>query len=147
MGKMNSDLRHNELQIEKERILSPDPCVIVIFGASGDLTSRKLMPALYGLYLEGGLHSRFAVLGAARTPYSQEAFREKIGRAVGETGLPMDRWGDFVGHVHYLRMDYDDEGSLFLSGRFPRASGGHRHASGRQLARKAVTFVEKAGGR
>jgi len=108
---MNSDIRHTGPQTETERVLSPDPCVIVIFGASGDLTSRKLMPALYGLYLEGGLHTRFAVLGAARTPYSMEAFREKIGRAVGETGLPLDRWNDFAEHVHYLRMEYDDEGS------------------------------------
>lgn len=108
---MNSDIRHTGLGQEKEPALSPDPCVIVIFGASGDLTSRKLMPALYGLYLEGGLHRRFAVLGAARTPYTVEAFREKMGRAVGETDLPMGRWNEFVEHLDYLRMDYDDGAS------------------------------------
>jgi len=55
-----------------------DPCIIVIFGASGDLTSRKLMPALYNLYLSGALPKPCWVVGAARTPLSREEFQSKM---------------------------------------------------------------------
>src|SRR6056297_2163665 len=51
--------------------------VLVIFGASGDLTKRKLIPALYDLYLQDLLPEKFAVLGASRTKLSDEDFREK----------------------------------------------------------------------
>src|SRR5205814_8840473 len=60
----------------------PEPCVIVIFGASGDLTSRKLMPALYALAFRGLLPEHFAVVGAARTEESDDEFRERMKEAV-----------------------------------------------------------------
>src|SRR6202044_3198804 len=47
---------------------SPDPCIVVIFGASGDLTKRKLLPALYHLEQAGNLPENFAVVGVARRP-------------------------------------------------------------------------------
>jgi len=50
---------------------SPDPCIVVIFGASGDLTKRKLLPALYHLQQAGNLPEKFAVLGVARRPLEQ----------------------------------------------------------------------------
>ncbi len=53
-------------------------CIIVIFGASGDLTKRKLMPAIYALYRQNLLPKNFAILGTSRSPYSDEAFRKKI---------------------------------------------------------------------
>ena len=61
----------------------PPPCLLVIFGASGDLTKRKLVPALYGLYREKLLPEGFAVLGISRTPFSDEAFRDHL-----RDGLP-----------------------------------------------------------
>ena len=54
---------------------TPDPAVMVIFGASGDLTSRKLMPALYNLALNRYLPSGFSVIGVADTALSEEEFR------------------------------------------------------------------------
>ena len=51
--------------------------LLVIFGASGDLTARKLVPALYNLYQRDFLPENFAVLGVSRTSYSDEAFQEK----------------------------------------------------------------------
>jgi glucose-6-phosphate 1-dehydrogenase len=51
-------------QLERQ----PDPCIVVIFGASGDLTKRKLLPALYHLEQSGFLPEKFAVLGVARRP-------------------------------------------------------------------------------
>lgn len=56
----------------------PDALTLVIFGASGDLTRRKLMPALYLLYKAGRLPRRFAVLGMARTSYDDDRFRTSI---------------------------------------------------------------------
>jgi hypothetical protein len=54
-----------------------DPCVMVIFGACGDLTKRKLMPALYNLAKDNLLARQFAVVGSARRPMTTESFREK----------------------------------------------------------------------
>lgn len=51
------------------------PLVMVIFGASGDLTKRKLMPALYSLYKEKRLNTSFSVLGIGRTEYTDEKYR------------------------------------------------------------------------
>ena len=56
----------------------PHACVLVIFGASGDLTKRKLIPALYNLALEKRLPERFAVVGYARSEMSHEEFRAKM---------------------------------------------------------------------
>jgi len=60
----------------------PAPCAMVIFGASGDLTRRKLMPALYNLAIEGLLPSGFSVVGYARRDMSNEMFRAQMRDAV-----------------------------------------------------------------
>jgi len=56
----------------------PENSSIVIFGASGDLTYRKLIPALYHLYASKQLPENFAILGVSRTEYSDESYREKL---------------------------------------------------------------------
>src|ERR1700736_5649584 len=60
-----------ELETEKKGERIPEPCVVVIFGASGDLTKRKLLPALYHLEQAGLLPEDFAVVGVARRPLEQ----------------------------------------------------------------------------
>jgi glucose-6-phosphate 1-dehydrogenase len=60
----------------------PEDCVLVVFGASGDLTKRKLVPALFALYHQKLLPERFAILGAARTDMSDEEFRAEMAEAV-----------------------------------------------------------------
>jgi glucose-6-phosphate 1-dehydrogenase len=97
----------------------PHACVMTIFGASGDLTKRKLIPALYNLALEKRLPERFAVVGYARSEMSDEAFREKMRDAVKEfsrTGLQDgDVWRQFASTLYYVRGGYeDDEGYLRL---------------------------------
>src|SRR3954447_24229521 len=57
------------------------PCIILIFGASGDLTKRLLVPALYNLACDGLLSDNCAILGAATTPLTTEQFREKMSGA------------------------------------------------------------------
>ena len=61
---------------------TPEPCAMVIFGASGDLTERKLIPALFYLSRERMLPAGFSVIGCARTPATDESFREEMGQAV-----------------------------------------------------------------
>jgi len=66
-----------EVEPEKKSSISPaDPCTIVIFGASGDLSRRKLIPALYSLAAQNCLARRFAIIGFARTPLTDEAFQQ-----------------------------------------------------------------------
>jgi glucose-6-phosphate 1-dehydrogenase len=88
---------------------SIEPCTIVIVGASGDLTARKLMPALYNLYLSGGLPEPFLIVGCSRTRMSSEAFRERMEKAVG-AGSRGDQspWRAFGAALHYHAIEYDD---------------------------------------
>ncbi len=67
-------------------VLAAEPCTIVIFGASGDLARRKLIPALYGLAAQRCLARRFSIIGFARTPLTDEAYQAKAEQAVRESG-------------------------------------------------------------
>ena len=58
------------------------PMQIVVFGASGDLAKRKLMPALYSLYRQGLLPEHYAFLGYARTDYTDEAYRDEVRKSM-----------------------------------------------------------------
>jgi glucose-6-phosphate 1-dehydrogenase len=83
-----------------------DPCAIVMFGASGDLAKRKLLPALYDLEIHSCLAPRFKLLGFARTEMSDEQFRKEAGEFLpqGDVG----KREEFMQHVHYFRGNYDD---------------------------------------
>ncbi len=86
------------------------PVTIVILGASGDLTQRKLMPALYAMYAQGLLPARFAVVGFARRDYDDEGFRGFAAEAVRRfTRLPVrdEVLRSFCGHVFYQRGDIE----------------------------------------
>ncbi|NUO08414.1 MAG: glucose-6-phosphate dehydrogenase [Candidatus Brocadia sp.] len=88
-----------------------DPCVMVIFGASGDLTKRKLIPALYNLASERLLSREFAVVGFSRSAMSHEEFREKISEEMKEfatSSLDPDLWNSFVQRLYYLPGDIQD---------------------------------------
>src|SRR5688572_7719600 len=88
------------------------PCAIVIFGANGDLTKRKLIPALYRLAFDRRLPSGFAVLGNSRTKMTDEQFREKMREALQEflDDTPFDErlWNDFSQHLFYCAGDLQD---------------------------------------
>jgi glucose-6-phosphate 1-dehydrogenase len=82
---------------------------MVIFGASGDLTRRMLLPALYDLALDRRLPARFAVVGFARTQFSDEEFREEAKRAVLEHSrrpLDPDVWESFASGLYYVSGEY-----------------------------------------
>ena len=95
-------------------IETPPPSLLVIFGASGDLTSRLLIPDLYGLFMEGLLPERFSVLGVSRTPYTDDAFRSMLrdsAREKGERRFDGSEWDDFAAGIHYHSADLEDPGS------------------------------------
>jgi glucose-6-phosphate 1-dehydrogenase len=79
---------------------------MVIFGASGDLTSRKLMPALYRLFQEQKLPEPFAIFGAARTNMDRDAFRKRIRAGIFDAGMNLTSWDGFAQHIHYHSLNY-----------------------------------------
>src|SRR5215469_9624700 len=87
-------------------------CAIVIFGANGDLTKRKLLPALYRLAYERRLPPAFAVLGNSRTPMSDDDFRAKMCEAVKEflenSPFDQDLWESFAKSLFYEAGDLND---------------------------------------
>ena len=86
-----------------------DSCVLVIFGASGDLTRRKLVPALFDLACIGCTNPKFEVLGVGRTRMSSEQFRDAMRTAVAERGAFDDpRWAAFAKQLQYLSGDIKD---------------------------------------
>ena len=85
-----------------------DPCTIVIFGASGDLTARKLVPALYNLFLNDGLPSPFVIVGTSRTSLSHQEFREKLKTSCAKAETAdLSRWEEFAGNLYYQTVVYD----------------------------------------
>src|ERR1051325_9453802 len=87
----------------------PDPCVIVIFGVTGDLTHRKLMPALYNLAREGDLPERFAVIGTSTSVTSADTFRTELHDSVSNYSRtkPLDEevWKKFAARVETVVAD------------------------------------------
>ena len=89
-----------------------EPCAIVLFGASGDLAKRKVIPAMFDLAQHNSLGERYAILGFARTPMTDDSFRAAIGEAaktISEVG-PIDpaKWEAFASNLYYSPGDYSD---------------------------------------
>jgi glucose-6-phosphate 1-dehydrogenase len=96
---------------------APEPCALVIFGASGDLTQRKLFPALYALAYRHLLPPQFGVVGVARSDMTLDEFRERMRAAVEEHArdeFREDVWEQLADGLRYVRADLadaeDDEG-------------------------------------
>ena len=94
---------------------TPDPCALIIFGASGDLTKRKLFPALYSLAFRRLLPEKFAVVGVARTEESDDEFRQRMKEAVQKYARDEFRdeiWEALADGMHYVAADFTDEAGL-----------------------------------
>jgi glucose-6-phosphate 1-dehydrogenase len=94
----------------------PEPCAMVIFGASGDLTKRKLFPALYSLAVRRLLPESFGVLGVARTAETDDEFRERMKDAVQQFGrdeFREDVWQWLAGGMRYVSSDEDEPDQSF----------------------------------
>jgi glucose-6-phosphate 1-dehydrogenase len=87
-----------------------DPCTVVLFGASGDLAKRKVLPAMYDLAIHNLLGPRYAIVGFARSPMNDESFRTTVGegaKSMSEIG-PIDprKWEEFASNLHYVSGEY-----------------------------------------
>src|SRR4029077_16086347 len=88
-----------------------DPCAIVIFGASGDLTKRKLIPSLYNLCSYGLLPANFSIIGISRTEWSDDDFSNQLGKDLAELGTqPINPkiWEEFRQRMMYCPGSFDD---------------------------------------
>ena len=117
------DAAVNPLKVGLEAAHKVNPCTLVIFGASGDLTQRKLVPAIYNLAVDGLLPEPFAVLGAARSQMTDDEFRAKMRDAVNEHSRqqPVDKtiWGKLEKNLFYEPGSYhEDESYRELRERF-----------------------------
>jgi glucose-6-phosphate 1-dehydrogenase len=92
-----------------------DSCTVILFGASGDLAKRKVIPAMYDLAQYNSLGACYAIIGFARTPMTDETFRNNVGEAaktISEVG-PIDpqKWSGFASNLFYTAGDYSDPDS------------------------------------
>lgn len=102
-----SDLR-NPFAEGESRIVRPPSTGMIIFGATGDLTARKLLPALYNLADDDYLPARFFVLGVSRSKLSDQEFRERIKQGIEQYSrqeLNPDLWAKFAENIFYQSMD------------------------------------------
>ncbi|HEY7915214.1 MAG TPA: glucose-6-phosphate dehydrogenase [Blastocatellia bacterium] len=106
-GSLENPLREG-LRLER----MADPCIVVIFGASGDLTKRKLVPALYRLTQEKLLPAEFAIVGFSRTPVSHDQFRANMREAVetysATNSVDEEVWQSFAQGIFYTAGDIND---------------------------------------
>ncbi len=135
-----------------------DPCAIVIFGASGDLTRRKLIPALFELANCGSLASRFAIVGFARSPLSDAAFQDSAAEAVRSDSescrVSEESLRNFAQSFAYVAGEYDQPGGFEkLSHRLEELDK-ERHLEGNRLFYlatppavypKVIAQIKKAG--
>src|ERR1700761_1980938 len=91
------------------------PCAMVIFGASGDLAKRKLLPSLYRLFYERRISPSFAMIGTSRSPMSDDQFRDRMKDSVSkfleEAPFDEDVWTSFAQSLFYVAGDLNDSDS------------------------------------
>src|SRR5215831_6308955 len=119
---MEGTLLSNPLRQGTRGQRTPQPCAMVIFGATGDLTKRKLLPALYNLAMENPLPAGFTVVGVARRPMTDEEWRQYVKDAINEfsRNRPVNPtvWESFSQGLFYHQTEFHDlEGYVRLGQR------------------------------
>ena len=116
---------------------TPEPCTMVIFGASGDLTKRKLVPALYSLAQQNLLPGGFSVVGSGRTTMSSENFRVRMGEAVQQFldagAVDKSVWENCAAGMFYIPTDVNDQESFKSLGKLLTQIEQERGTSGNRL--------------
>src|SRR5580698_2113985 len=115
---------------EESKAQPAGPCLMVIFGASGDLTKRKLIPALYNLSRSGHLPENFAVIGFAFDAMDTAAFRDTITREaheLSEAPIEPESWARFVERLNYMQGNFDNPADYEkLKGLLAECQGRHQ---------------------
>jgi len=126
----------------------PQPCTVVIFGASGDLTYRKLIPALYNIASDGDLPAALSVVGFARREKTDDSFRnelEEATRKFSRQGINEELWGSFRERIFYHKSEFGDlEGYERLAQRL-NALDSARNTRGNRLFYLSVAPSEFGG--
>ena len=102
------------------RQLTIEPCTIIIFGASGDLTRRKLIPALFSLFIQGKLPEPFTIVGCSRTAIDDAQFRKQLEDALQIEGFTREQWNDFAANLFYHPISYDNKSFRHLASHLDR---------------------------
>jgi len=111
-----------------------DPCAVVILGATGDLTARKLIPSLFHMYRNDRLPEAFAIIGSGRTQLNDETFRNKLASDM-KSADPVDRsaWTEFSKLIHYQPVGYEDLETFNTLARKLKELDHQHHTSGNRL--------------
>jgi len=115
---------------------TPENQAIVIFGATGDLTGRKLMPALYNLFVQSLLPKEFAVIGYSRSEMTGDEFREASAAHVAKysrTGLDPEAWEAFAAHIDYVPGEFQSPGAMQHLAEVLKEVDSAIHGEGRRL--------------
>src|SRR5919205_709977 len=108
---MSATTLENPLRAGMRLERTAEPCTVIIFGATGDLTKRKLVPALYRLVQERLVPGEFAVVGAARTEMSHDDFRAKMKEAIVQFSeakrVDDEIWDSFAQGLYYTPLNVD----------------------------------------
>jgi glucose-6-phosphate 1-dehydrogenase len=111
-SKPTSNVLREGLRLERV----PDPSILVLFGATGDLAHRKVIPAMYHLWRTNLLPHEFVLLAVGRRPYDDETFRDEVRKSLEQFSrtLPLDEpaWQSFRETIRYHRLDFDDPGGF-----------------------------------
>lgn len=111
-----------------------DPCTLVILGATGDLTARKLVPALFSLYLNEGLPETFAIVGCGRTELSDDIFRNQMKQALSNSKhFDRSKWSGFADALHYQTLEYENPSSYMQLGKTLRALDRKHNTGGNRI--------------
>jgi glucose-6-phosphate 1-dehydrogenase len=100
-----------------------DPCAIVIFGATGDLSFRKILPSLQALSCDKGLPEECIIIGVARSTLSVDEFRQRIRISLEENGADMNNWNSFSQRVFYQSVDFTSMNAFSELAKFIKAKG------------------------
>jgi glucose-6-phosphate 1-dehydrogenase len=125
-----------------ERI--PAPCVMVIFGVTGDLTARKLMPSLYDLAVGHPLPEGFSIVGVSHRDWDDETFRDEMKKAVkagARAPVTEESWNLFAQGLFYVRGDFDNEDVYSRLNRRLETIDEERRAQGNRLFYLATSPV------
>ncbi|MBE9126679.1 MULTISPECIES: glucose-6-phosphate dehydrogenase [unclassified Coleofasciculus] len=134
-------LLQNPLRVGLQQERTPDPAILIIFGASGDLTQRKLVPALYQLKQDRRLPAEMTIVGVSRSPWSHDFFREHLREGVEEFGGGLgseEVWKDFAEGVFYCPGNMNEQESYQKLKAFLQELDGKRGTRGNRVFYLAV---------
>ena len=135
-------LQENPLRVGLRQQRTPEPLIMVIFGASGDLTQRKLVPAIYHLKREGKLPPELTIVGVARREWSHDYFREQMRQGIEEfsDGIQSEQlWSDFAEGLYYCPGHMDRPESYQKLKTFLEELDGKRGTRGNRVFYLAVS--------